>query len=231
MKKTILFLSALFIFNIAFSQTQITSSPSKIKILTVEELENQKSKKFNEGASRNFSNEEISSMELLINQKDFSNLYEYLKKVNVSPSNYIAYLESKKDLGIIPLYWLMADYYSFQSNAVEATHFWSSVAVITTAQDANLCFDTTVKYAPQKMIKSFPNAQTTISKTPQFTNTTMPKVKFFINNLKTRITPEWVCVFGDHYITKYKSNPVISKNEWEEKRLEIFTKFTSKFTN
>lgn len=231
MKKTLLFLTALLLSSATFSQAQVSTPTTKTKILTVEELENQKSKKFETTEARNFSNEEISSMDILINKKDFSNLYDYLKKVKVSPTNYIAYLESKRDLGIIPLYWLMADYYSFQTNAVEATHFWSSVAVITTAQDADLCLDTTVKYAPQKMIKSFPNAQTIISKTPQYINTTMPKVKFFISNLKTRITPEWVCVFGDHYINQYKSNPVISPRDWDDRRLDVFKKFTSKFGN
>lgn len=229
MKKTILILTALVLSNSAFSQTQPSST--KTKILTVEELENQKSKKFESTEKRNFSPEEISSMDTLIAKKDFSNLYDYLKNVKVSPANYISYLESKRDLGIIPLYWLMADYYSFQSNAVEATHFWSSVAVITTAQDAELCNDTTAKYAPQKMIKSFPNAQTVISKTPQFVDPTMPKVKFFISNLKTRISPEWVCVFGDHYASKYRNDPTIPKSEWESTRNDVFKKFTSKYGN
>lgn len=231
MKKTILILTALVLSNSAFSQTQPQPASNKTKILTVDELENQKSKKFETTEKRNFSPEEISSMEALIAKKDFANLYDYLKNVKVSSANYIAYLESKRDLGIIPLYWLMADYYSFQSNAVEATHFWSSVAVITTAQDAELCNDLTVKYAPQKMIKSFPNAQTVVARNPQFVDTTMPKVKFFISNLKTRISPEWVCVFGDYYSSKYKNDPVIPKSEWEEKRSEVFKKFTLKYGN
>lgn len=228
MKKTALLLTTILFCNLTFAQN---SSAVKPKILTVEELENQKSKKFETNNLRNFTSEELASMEILINKKDFSNLYEYLKNVKVSPSNYISYLEGKRNLGIIPLYWLMADYYSFQPNAVEATHFWSSVAVITTAQDADLCYDNTVKYAPQKMVKSFPNAQTVISKTPQYINQTMPKVKFFISNLKTRITPEWVCVFGDHYMSKFKDNPTIPRSDWEEKREEVFKKFTKKFGN
>ena len=159
MKKTTLFLIATLLSSSVFSQVQVSNPTVKPKILTVEELENQKSKKFDTSENRNFSNEELLTMETLITKKDFSTLYEYLKKVKVSPSNYINYLESKRDLGIIPLYWLMADYYSFQANAVEATHFWSSVAVITTSPDSELCYDTTVKYAAQKMIKSFPNSQ------------------------------------------------------------------------
>lgn len=231
MKKTILFLTMAILSSSSFAQSTPVTGATKPKLLTVEELENKKSKKFETAETRNFTSEEIMSMETLIGKKDFANLYDYLKNVKVSPANYIAYLESKRDLGIIPLYWLMADYYSFQPNAVEATHFWSSVAVITTAQDAELCNDQTTKYAPQKMIKSFPNAQTVVSKTPQYIETAMPKVKFFISNLKTRITPEWVCVFGDHYASKYKNNPTIQKEEWENKRNEVFRKFTSKFAN
>lgn len=231
MKKTILFLTMAILSGSLYAQSQPISTQTKAKILTVEELENKKSKKFEASETRNFTSEELMSMETLIGKKDFANLYDYLKNVKVSPANYIAYLESKRDLGIIPLYWLMADYYSFQSNAVEATHFWSSVAVITTAQDAALCNDQTAKYAPQKMVKSFPNAQSVIAKNPQYVDPTMPKVKFFISNLKTRITPEWVCVFGDQYASKYRNNPTISKSEWENKRNEVFQKFTSKFGN
>lgn len=231
MKKIILLLTTLLLSNSVFSQIQSQTNIQKTKILTVDELENQKSKKFDATENKNFTSEELSKMEYLISKKDFANLYEYLRNVKVSPSNYIAYLESKRDLGIIPLYWLMADYYSFQPNAVEATHFWSSVAVITTAQDAELCNDNTAKYAPQKMIRSFPNAQTVIQRSPQFVDTTMPKVKFFISNLKTRISPDWVCVFGDFYESKYKNNPTIPKSNWEDKRNEVFKKFTSKYGN
>lgn len=230
MKKRILSLSLLSIFLVNTSFAQIQNNVNKPKILTIEELENQKSKKFESNEKRTFSSEEIRSMESLIAKKDFANLYDYLKNVKVSPVNYINYLESKRELGIIPLYWLMADYYSFQPNAVEATHFWSSVAVITTSQDAEICNDQTAKFAAQKMIKSFPNSQSVIARTPQYINTTMPKVKFFISNLKTRITPEWVCVFGDSY-NKYKNNLLINENEWEYKRNEVFKKFTSKFSN
>lgn len=229
MKKTFLILTALFISNSALSQTQPIQNKSKF--LTVEEVENKKSKKFETNEKRNFTSEEISLMENLIYKKDFSNLYDYLKNIKISPTNYISYLESKKDLGIIPLYWLMADYYSFQPNATEATHFWSAVATITTAQDAELCNDSTAKYAPQKMIKSFPNAQNVTLKSPQYVDIAMPKVKFFISNLKTRISPEWVCVFGDLYFSKYKDNPTISNHNWETKRNEVFQKFTSKYGN
>lgn len=230
MKKTILALSLLSIVTINFSHAQTQTTNNKPKILTIEELENQKSKKFDPNEKRTFTPEEIRSMEALIEKKDFANLYDYLKNVKVSPINYINYLESKRDLGIIPLYWLMADYYSFQPNAIEATHFWSSVAAITTAQDAEICMDSTAKFASQKMVKSFPNSQSVIARTPQFIDPTMPKVKFFISNLKTRITPEWVCVFGDNY-NKYKNNLVVPRNEWEQKRYEVFKKFTSKFSN
>jgi hypothetical protein len=58
----------------------------------------------------------------------------------------------------------------------------------------------------------------------------MPKVKFFITNLKTRISPEWVCIFGDSYL-KYKNNPTISKSNWEDIRNEVFKKFTFKYGN
>lgn len=221
-------LLSILISNLSYAQTQ--TNLNKTKILTIDELENKKSKKFDPNEKRTFTPEEINSMESLIAKKDFANLYDYLKNVKVSPNNYITYLESKRDLGIVPLYWLMADYYSFQPNAIEATHFWSSVAVITTSQDAEICSDPTAKFASQKMIKSFPNSQSVIARTPQYIDSTMPKVKFFISNLKTRITPEWVCVFGDNY-NKYKNDLLLPRNEWEQKRFEVFKKFTSKFSN
>lgn len=231
MKKIIVSLTALLILSTNISYAQTKEINEKNRILTVEELENKKSKKFEPNENRAFTSQELISMQALIDKKDFANLYEYLKNVKVSRENYISYLENKKDLGIIPLYWLMADYYSFQSNAVEATHFWSSVAVITTAQDSALCLDNTARFAPQKMIKSFPNIQTVISKTPQYIDPTMPKVKFFIVSLKSRITPEWVCVFGDHYAQKFRNQPLVPKYEWEDRREEVFIKFTSRFGN
>lgn len=228
MKKYILssIISSLLFVNLSFAQ----SANQKTKTLTVDEIENKKSKKFDSNETKVFSNEEIQSMDLLIAKKDFSNLYEYLRNVKVSSKSYISYLESKRDLGITPLYWLMADYYSFQSNAIEATHFWTSVAVIMTEQDTSLCKDQTAKYASQKMIQSFPNAQSVISKTPSYIDPVMPKVKFFISNLKTRITPEWSCVFGDNYF-KYKNDLLIPKQEWELQKDNIFKKFTSKYGN
>jgi len=219
-------ISSLLFVNLSFAQ----SVNQKTKILTVDEVENKKSKKFDSNETRVFSNEEIQIMDALIVKKDFSNLYDYLRNVKVSSKSYISYLESKRDLGIPPLYWLMADYYSFQPNAIEATHFWTSVAVIMTSQDTALCKDNTARYAVQKMIQSFPNPQSVISKTPAYIDISMPKVKFFISNIKTRITPEWSCVFGEHYI-KFKDNLLISKTDWDNQRDEIFKKFTSKYGN
>ena len=227
MKKIILILVSFCFMSSVFSQNQIQT---KTKILTVDEVENQKSKKFDNSETKNFTTEDLQNIDNLINKKDFSSLYEYLRVSKVSSKNYINLLESKRDLGIIPLYWLMADYYSFQSNAVEATHFWESVAVITTSQDAELCNDMTSKYAAQKMLKSFPNSGSVIAKTPQYVQTVMPKVKFFISNLKTRISPDWVCVFGDKYYS-YKNDPLIPKDGWQQKREEVFNKFTSNFAN
>jgi hypothetical protein len=99
-----------------------------------------------------------------------------------------------------------------------------------TAQDSSLCKDTTAKYSVQKMVQSFPNTQSVILKTPIYIDPVMPKVKFFISNIKTRITPEWSCIFGDHYL-RYKDEPLIQKSEWENQRDEIFRKFTSKYGN
>lgn len=231
MKKYILsaIISSLFLSSFSFAQTT-NQANQKTKILTVDEVENKKSKKFDLNETRDFSSEEIKIMDSLIAKKDFSNLYDYLRNVKVSSKSYISYLESKRDLGIPPLYWLMADYYSFQPNAIEATHFWTSVAVIMTSQDTELCNDTTAKYASQKMIQSFPNPQSVISKTPSYIDSVMPKVKFFISNLKTRTSPEWSCVFGERYL-KFKNDLLIPKENWEQYRETVFKRFTSKYGN
>jgi hypothetical protein len=197
--------------------------------LNIVDLENVNSQKF-ESKSKDFSPQEKEQIEIFITQNNFGGLYEYLKNVKVSGDFYIKFLDNKKDLGIIPLYWLMADYYSFQPNATEATHFWLSIALIMTEQDSHLCVDQSAKYAAQQINHSFPNPSTVISKSPQYTNIIMPKVKFFIKNLKTRINPVWACSFGNRPVHPTE-NPVANKSNWDEGRETILNKFMKNYNN
>jgi hypothetical protein len=137
-------------------------------------------------------------------------------------------LISKKDEGHIPLYWLMADYYGKQPGKEEETHIWYYIAIIMTAQDSYLCYDPTTKYATEKLSRSFPQALDTIRKTPQYSEPAMRQVVFFITNIKHRINPQWVCVFGTSPVIA-KNNILIPQSQWAEERQKIFKKFTQNY--
>lgn len=177
---------------------------------------------------KDFTNEQIAQLNLLLSNNNYTEFYDYIKKTEVTSNKYISYLESKKFEGHIPLYWLMADYYSKQRGKEEDTHFWYDVAIIMTYQDSHLCYDTTVKYAADKLSKSFPTPANVIRNSPQYNHIVMPKVAFFINNIKQRISPKWVCIFGDEPVraNNYVLRP---NNEWTKIRQDIFYKFTKDY--
>lgn len=175
-----------------------------------------------------FTDEQLNSLNNLLTKSDYINFYNYIKKTNVSGEQYINYLESKKYEGHIPLYWLMAEYYSKQPNKEEETHIWFNTAIIMTQQDSYLCNDPTAKYAPEKLSRGFPNALTIIRSSPQYNDSAMRQVIFFISNLKTRINPVWVCSFGNSPVIEGRS-ALIPNNFWAEERSRVFQKFTKNY--
>lgn len=207
--------------------TSVLAQNNKIPIKT-EQTNSIKSGAIQKVADKEFTSEQITELNSLLLNSNYTEFYEYIKKTSVAPNKYISYLESKKFEGHIPLYWLMADYYSKQTGKEEETHFWYDVAIIMTYQDSHLCYDATVKYATDKLSKSFPNPVNVIRNSPQYNHIVMPKVAFFISNIKKRINPKWVCVFGDEPVrsNNYILRPV---NEWATIRQEIFNKFTKDY--
>lgn len=202
--------------SIAFGVTNAQVSP--VANMNKQEL-SQIEKSFQ--ADKDFTPEQIGKMEKILQQHNYPAFYEYVKTVNVSGNKYISYLNSKKDEGHIPLYWLMADYYSKQKGKEEETHLWYYIAIIMTQQDSYLCYDNTAKYATEKLSRAFPQPLDVIRRTPQYTDSAMRRVAFFISNMKHRITPEWVCIFGTSPVND-KNDVLIPSQEWAAQRKAVF---------
>lgn len=163
----------------------------------------------------------------LLERNRYQDFLESIRNFNIKDEEYIRYLDDKKHLGHVPLYWLMADYYAQKNNPIE-THKWLYISTILTQQDSYLCYDNTAKNAPRILLNSFPKTLEITRKTPQYIQETMNDVFFFIYNLKQRINPEWVCRYGESGIN-YSNGAVIPKKEWEYKRQEVLKRFTDKY--
>lgn len=175
-----------------------------------------------------FNNEEKILLENLLEKQDYTSFYDVFQKSKSTLDKKIEYLNLKKDDGHVPLYWLMADSYAKVKNELDA-HFWLYVATIMTQQDAELCYDTTAKFASQKLLRAFPAAPDLTRRTPSFIKPSMDKTIFFIQNLKIRTNPIWACALG--------TNPVLPGNRilhdrgsWAETRKRVFDLYTKNYT-
>lgn len=213
--------------NVVFSEE---NNSNTFKKLSVSDIENKNSKLNFEKNDTDFTKNDILNIENFINSNDYYSLYDYLKRSKVSKNYYIKFLESKKNKGIIPLYWLMADFYSFDDTKLKETSFWLNVAIITSAQDATICVDKNAKNFIPKMISTFPNSANIVRTNPQLNNEIMPKVKFFIENINERINPLWICELSENY-PKFKSSPLILEKNWSNNRMFILNEFMRNYNN
>ena len=153
---------------------------------------------------------------------DYFKLFEITSSL-LKDEEYIKFLLSKVNEGHPPIYWLMADYYSLNNNPKES-HKWYYIAIIMTQQDSALCLDSSARFSSKKIIKYFPEALTVTRQTPQFIQPAMTEVIFFLENIKQRANPAWVCSLGDNE-HMYLSEKTIKPNLWSEKRVEVLKNF------
>lgn len=221
-KKTITFLIAILFHNLGFAQQNNIQNNNENGKKTFSQAEN------NLKNEKDFSLSQRNELDNLLKKNLYPQFYEAIKNTKVGGTKYISYLDSKKDEGYIPLYWLMADYYAQQPNRELDAHIWYYTAIIMTSQDARLCYDQTSKFATEKLTRAFPKSVDIIRKTPQFTEEAMRKVIFFIPNIKKRITPDWVCIFGNEPVRE-GNRVLLDKDQWDTERQKIFTKFTKNY--
>lgn len=211
---------------LALTILTLTSFSSFSQIMPIIRADEEKNIQ-NESNKTGYSSSQISTLDELLSKQDYISFYSNFEQMSVGADKQIEYLFSKRMDGHVPLYWLMADYYA-KTNQPAETHKWLFIATILTQEDAELCTDPTSKYASQKLLKAFPTANEIVRRTPQYTNDAMREVIFFIQNLRTRSNPIWVCNFGEKEL-KSTDNVLISKDLWESARKKAFDRYTADF--
>jgi hypothetical protein len=171
--------------------------------------------------------DQLTKLNGLLSQQDYVGFFSYIKDLDVKDAYYIKFLESKKYDGHVPLYWLMADYYATHNNEQE-THKWLYIATIMTQQDSYLCSDNSARYAAQKLSRAFPKTIDVTQRTPQYIDSVMPEVIYFIQNLKQRSDPKWACNFGEQDLPS-SANITIPQANWKKQRDIVFKRFTDKY--
>lgn len=219
MKKSLLILLCFSLFTINSFADVNKNNPSKKSLLDIE-------KQYSNTVD--YTKEDKQKMIQLLNQDSYGEFFSYIKTHPVSSNYYIIFLESLKNEGHIPVYWLMAEYYSTQKDKELETHIWYYTAIIMTTEDANLCTDPTAKYAADKISKKFKNSYDLVNKTPQYIIPAMREVTFFLQNLKQINPPNWVCAYGtSKSITG--NNILIDSVYWTETRERILNSFINNY--
>lgn len=210
--------------SMAFAQQDNLKNNQNISSSILEVKDKKQNEKY---PNIDFSKEEINQMNLLLSKNDYQNFYNVILSAKVSKNNYISYLLSKQHDGIIPIYWLISDFYAKEKNFHE-THKWFYISLIMTQQDSYLCNDQTARNAPRKLMEFFPESVFVTRATPQYIEDSMRDVSFFITNLKTRIEPNWVCYYANKSPSKTK-NLVIDRIYWGKERDLVFKNFSEKY--
>lgn len=175
----------------------------------------------------NFSKEQILQMNTYLSKNDYQNFYDVILSAKVSRESYINYLLSKQHDGIVPIYWLISDFYAQEKKFLE-THKWFYISLIMTQQDSYLCTDESARNAPRKLMEFFPESVFVTRATPQYIEDSMRQVIFFISNLKTRIEPNWTCYYGNKIQPKTKPM-LIERTFWGQSREKVFKNFVDKY--
>lgn len=188
-------------------------------------------KKFNNHSQNNtnikYTDQQIEFLNRLLKEQNYSKFFSEIQSLKVSKTSYIDYLKSKKYDGIIPIYWLMADYYAQQKNYLK-THKWLYIALIMTQQDSYLCYDQSARNAPRILLHDFPKTLDLTRDSPEYIDQVMPEVVFFIQNLKNRINPIWACSFGINPPIK-GNNILIPKENWSSTRAQVLEHFSKNY--
>lgn len=182
-----------------------------------------------EPAREQYTQEEIYKLNILLEEQNYIKFYEVFQELNVQKQAQYQYLSSKKYLGHVPLYWLLADYHAKEKD-IEDAHKWLYIATIMTQQDAEICTDTTSTGASRKLMRAFPTAPEVTRATPEYIYPVMKEVIFFVENIKERSNPIWACNFGEEYLPP-QSNVLINKNNWENTRRIVLARYKEKFPN
>lgn len=192
-----------------------------------QEINNTNLNKNNVQQSNNYTDAQIEYLNQLLKEQNYSQFFSTIKKINVSNSSYINYLNSKKYDGIIPIYWLIADYYANQKNYLK-THKWLYISLIMTQQDSYLCYDESARNAPRILLHYFPKTLDLTRDSPQYIEQVMPEVVFFIQNLKHRINPIWACSYGVNPPIK-GNNILIPEANWSSTREQVLEHFAKNY--
>ena len=220
------FLIFLFLSVNAFSQPIKQENPLD-KPVTIENLPQVKTPNFKD--NKNFTIEQINSLNQLLFNQEYAKFYELIYSTEVSKENYSKYLLSKVYDGHIPVYWLLASYFATEKKELE-THTWYYIAIILTQQEVALCNDKTAIRASNELNKQFNNIMPLVRSSPQHTLKAMNEVMFFIDNLKEKPHPNWICYYG-YNANELLNNLTISKNLWKTKRDSIYKDYKRNITN
>lgn len=224
------------IFFSAIITTTYTSYAQNYYVSPIDMMEKQKqnnpiikNNKENEVAKEKYNDDEIRKLNSLLEEQNYIAFYDLFNSLNVYSDAQYEYLSSKKYLGHVPIYWLLADYYAKQKEA-EETHKWLYIATIMTQQDAELCSDNTSTGASRKLMRSFPAAAELTRATPEYIFPVMKEVIFFVENIKERSNPIWACNFGEEYLPP-ESKVLTPEHTWENTRRMVLARYKEKFPN
>lgn len=222
MKKTILSISMMMFMQFSFAQTPTSNTEQQsnpvINRLNNVVVENKPLKE-----------ENIKELNAALVENNYSEFFSKIATYTTKTSqDYIKYLNSKVSEHHIPVYWLMAEHYALMKNYPE-THKWLYTAMIMTQQDAALCSDRTARFASQKLLRFFPSIMDAINVSPFEIDKAMQQTIFFIQNVKDRKPPNWVCFYGEEKLN-YGANILINKSLWDFERRTVFKTFTEKYS-
>lgn len=198
-----------------------------------------------------------SKLAKLLDMQDYGNFFALVEKYNGRDPSLEKFLEKQASNGHIPVFWLLANYYAVQSitnkntsapvvvnNALTNninieknnhdniinTHKWLYIATISTQQDSYLCTDNSAR-SVTKILNTYFNFPVDVARdTPQFTENAMSQTIFFLDNLKVRQDPTWICKsYGSVKKATNLQNTnriTLPKEYWSAKRKEVLKSLT-----
>lgn len=166
------------------------------------------------------SGKDIENLNNLLLKQKYDELYVYLSKNFKKDQRYLSFLKNNANDGHVPLYWLLADYYSLEKeiNTIELNK-WFNIAKIMTLQDSLTCKDITASKAIVELNKKFPSIEKELNKIKE-NPYIYSEVLFFMQKIKKRSHPKWACIFGNNYDKLYP-NITKNENEWAEVRKNV----------
>lgn len=170
-----------------------------------------------------YNSTQLRTMDEFLEKESYSKFFEYFSTISVNEKAPIKYFITKQNDGHIPLFWLMSNTYSLDSDAFN-THKWLYVSLIMTTQDSNLCSDPTALTAPKTLLREFPSILNIITRTPQHIQPAIEDATRFIRSLKNRTHPNWVCSYGSQTIAPDKSVTYDPKT-WNMTRENVLLRF------